>query len=483
MAKTVMSATPAVSSKDPQQQQQQQHPPRYNHGRMKMAARNSTPSSASSSSAAAAAAAADAAAVVAAATLPQCKVKRNYACSKCAYYTQNPRSFLHHQKNVHAERLKVYECSHCLYASKHSQKLHRHVQMVHQRNKGKHGNSKNKGDGGDGDKQRLLVPPVRIRVVPRQEKYAERQLGELVIVEDVDVPQQQEDASAAAADEEDPEAEEEEEDPEADVEAETDGRDDELEEMEEEEVVEEEEEDDDGEVEEDEDGGAGDARLRDDDCRMDVGSSREPSPPQPAPAQQASRAASAAPKHGKKQYKVEKQSATFIRCSVCPFGSHSQTLVNRHEKTAHLKKKFFRCMKCNYVTHMRARYTKHVKYHTMPMIKCDDCDFRTPYKWNLDRHNRNHSTVAPGTYKCSHCSFSADIKQSLTVHETNHHVPPVGGVFPVAGAHRRRYRVGASDAPGSSVAGTEVSVVSRRCITSLCYVFPLSSQGSSAFRP
>lgn len=450
MAKTVSSAPSAGSSS-----RDHQPPSRYHHGRPKVPARHTAPSSASSSSSSsAAAAAADAAAMIAAVTLPQCKVKRNYACSKCAYYTQNPRSFLHHQKNVHAERLKVYECSYCLYASKHSQKLHRHVQMVHQSNKGKHGNSKDKGGGGD-NKQRLLVPPVRIRVLPRQEKYAERRLGELVIVEeDVDVQRRQQQQQQAEE-----VAEPEEEDLEADVEAETDGRDDEMEEMEEEEVIEEEEADDE-EVEEEEAlvDDDDDVHLQDD-YSMDVGSSREPSPPpapSPAPAQHPARAPSA-PKH-KKQYRVEKQSATFIRCSVCPFGSHSQTLVNRHEKTAHLKKKFFRCMKCNYVTHMRARYTKHVKYHTMPMIKCDDCDFRTPYKWNLDRHNRNHSTVAPGTYKCSHCSFSADIKQSLTVHETNHHVPPVGGVFPVAGAHRRRYRVGASDAPGSSVAGTEVRV-------------------------
>jgi hypothetical protein len=56
--------------------------------------------------------------------------------------------------------------------------------------------------------------------------------------------------------------------------------------------------------------------------------------------------------------------------------SKSQTLVARHERIVHLKKKFYRCAKCNYVTHMKARYTKHVKYHSMPMIKCEMCDFR-----------------------------------------------------------------------------------------------------------
>lgn len=91
---------------------------------------------------------------------------------------------------------------------------------------------------------------------------------------------------------------------------------------------------------------------------------------------------------------------------------------------SHLRGKFFRCVKCNYITNVRARFTKHVKYHSMPMIKCDTCDFRTPYKWNLDRHTRNHG--GGGAFQCQVCNFTADIRQSLTVHETNHHEPPVG---------------------------------------------------------
>lgn len=101
--------------------------------------------------------------------------------------------------------------------------------------------------------------------------------------------------------------------------------------------------------------------------------------------------------------------------------------------------KYFSCSKCHYVTHIRSRYTKHVKYHSMPMIKCTICDFRTPYKWNLDRHMKNHGGT--GSFHCSMCNFTADIKQSLTVHEMNHHTPPVNQAVSV----RRRNRVGASD--------------------------------------
>lgn len=385
--------------------------------------------------------------------LPQCKVKRNYACAKCTYYTQNPRSFLHHQKNVHAERLRVYECSQCLYASRHSQKLHRHVQMVHQPNKKKIPNIKSYGHTEESTTP-LLVPPVRIRVPRFDKPYDEQKLSDLVIVEDVDVDDVEPHSDVDGVDDFEEEEVGEEEADDAQNEQDHDVMDEEVadgdqeeddggEEEEEEEEQEEEEEDVDEEEDEEEeqDGeevyGSDDALVDQDQLSVTIVS------PPPIP-----------PKLLQK-----KHSSTYVRCSVCSFGSHSQTLVNRHEKTAHLKKKFFRCMKCNYVTHMRARYTKHVKYHTMPMIKCDDCDFSTPYKWNLDRHNRNHSTINPGTYKCSHCSFSADIKQSLTVHETNHHVPPVGGVPSTATPNRRRARVGASDAPGSAVDGTEVRII------------------------
>ncbi|XP_029049769.2 zinc finger protein 91-like isoform X4 [Osmia bicornis bicornis] len=126
--------------------------------------------------------------------------------------------------------------------------------------------------------------------------------------------------------------------------------------------------------------------------------------------------------------KEHKQKGKFIRdtgnrCSMCSYVSLNSRDLETHQRVHHLKRRFFRCAKCSYVTHVRARYTKHVKYHSMPMIKCDACDFRTPYKWNLDRHTRNHG--GGGAFQCRACNFTADIRQSLTVHETNHHEPPV----------------------------------------------------------
>lgn len=110
----------------------------------------------------------------------------------------------------------------------------------------------------------------------------------------------------------------------------------------------------------------------------------------------------------------------LIKCSLCEFSNIYRAKLIEHERSEHNKTKFFRCEKCSYVTHIKARFSKHVKYHSMPMIKCVMCDFRTPYKWNLDRHMKNHGGA--GSFKCSACNFTADIKQSLTVHEMNHHV-------------------------------------------------------------
>lgn len=95
----------------------------------------------------------------------------------------------------------------------------------------------------------------------------------------------------------------------------------------------------------------------------------------------------------------------------------------------------FVCESCGYATVLKARFTKvitpkckifyfctqheilfsplqHVKYHSMPYIKCEFCDFRTQYTWNLDRHMKNHNSL--GKMECPLCNFTCDMKQSLT---------------------------------------------------------------------
>jgi hypothetical protein len=284
--------------------------------------------------------------------LPQCKIKRNYTCNHCSFYTQNPRTYLYHLKDEHKERIRVYECPKCVYASKHSQKLQRHIHMVH---------VVGRQNAKLGKKLPLLAPKSLPPPPPLTRAGPSGAVASTSRAEDEAADDTDDDEGLVMSLEGEEPAEE-------------------LEEMDDcEEEGEEEEED----------------EMMLDNSGQNSSTENDPEPG---------------------------TSSEEIKCTICPFTSHSRTLVQRHENIAHLKKKFFRCTKCNYVTHMKARFTKHVKYHSMPMIKCDLCDFRTPYKWNLDRHYKNHQ--GDGEFKCPMCNFTADIKQSLTVHVQNHHLTP-----------------------------------------------------------
>lgn len=294
--------------------------------------------------------------------LPQCKVKRNYACNLCNYFTQNPRQHLHHLRDVHNEKVKIYECKDCLYASRHFQKLARHMRIVHD----KDDNIVQSNSISDAVKEATLRRPRKRSRRPMDEMY-EEDYGDAIIDDIIDELNQ--------------------------------------------------------------------------------------TPPSP-------------PIENNNNQNQKTRSPNKLKCSLCPFTTRHQGHLTRHERQDHIKTKFFRCVKCSYVTHIKARFTKHVKYHSMPMIKCDLCDFRTPYKWNLDRHNKNHN--GHGAFKCCACNFTADIKQSLTVHEMNHHVPPVGQAAAAGlGVGRRRNKVGASDSTAMMVSATPSNTDVENCNSDL----------------
>lgn len=269
-------------------------------------------------------------------SLPQCKIKRNYSCNNCSYFTQNPRHFLAHLRDTHGEKIIINECKHCLYASRHYQKLVRHMKMVHGSTEGLEEQAQSR---------------KRASQLAREQKKRKIQ------------------HSMGSADE------------------------------------------------------------------TATNSSSVPSIMTNKPVTHTNE---------RNQMNSEILNQKFLKCTLCAFTTLYRTQIVEHERDEHNKTKFFRCQKCSYVTHIKARFSKHVKYHSMPMIKCVMCDFRTPYKWNLDRHMKNHGGAGP--FKCSACNFTADIKQSLTVHEMNHHVPPVGHASGMSMA-RRRNKVGGTDIP------------------------------------
>lgn len=237
--------------------------------------------------------------------LPQCKIKRNYSCNNCSYFTQNPRHFLAHLRDVHGEKIIINECKHCLYASRHYQKLVRHMKMVHGSTEGLEEQAQSRKRASQMAREQKKR---KLQSMEDSAPMALMQMAPMALVHKMPTPS----------------------------------------------------------------------------LSPDI------------------------PNH------------KLLKCTVCEFTTLYRAQLVEHERDEHNKTKFFRCEKCSYVTHIKARFSKHVKYHSMPMIKCIMCDFRTPYKWNLDRHMKNHGGAGP--FKCSACNFTADIKQSLTVHEMNHHV-------------------------------------------------------------
>ena len=83
------------------------------------------------------------------------------------------------------------------------------------------------------------------------------------------------------------------------------------------------------------------------------------------------------------------------------------------------KKRDFCCSLCGYSTHVQYLFKKHLKYHNAPKIKCDLCDFESPYSWNVERHARSHRLN--GAYKCIRCNFSSEKPQGITIHVNQHH--------------------------------------------------------------
>lgn len=238
--------------------------------------------------------------------LPQCKIKRNYSCNNCSFFTQNPRKFLVHLRDKHGEKIVINECKHCLYASRHYQKLVRHMKMVHGSTEG----INEPGHFRRREKRRRMSQETRVKShLPTYPQAARNNAPDLAtlnqmfqfqnqlqLLQQAQMLQQQQSQQQQQA----------------------------LQQQQQE---------------------SQDAMSDDD---MDAAVTLSP--------------------NGTKIFK----------CTVCEFSHVEESHLMQHEKDEHADVQFYRCEKCSYVTHIKARFSKHVKYHSMPMIKCMLCDFRTP---------------------------------------------------------------------------------------------------------
>ncbi|KAH8319075.1 hypothetical protein KR067_007239, partial [Drosophila pandora] len=296
--------------------------------------------------------------------LPQCKIRRNYSCNQCAFFTQNPRSHLSHLRDVHGERIVINECKLCLYASRHFQKLVRHMKMVHGCSDdggtpGSSGQMKGKRNLSREARKRRLEESIEVpsASAPSLDPNLVKMLQNGPSLEQLKAELQQQEQLLLSN-------------------VQAYNRQQEVQQLQQ--IVE----------------------SHDNIFSMAFEYQLKLMPP-------------------KQQGTTGKMDGNSSSDSEEPPQSPTTEVLELPPGVEQ-----FQCHKCSYSTPIRARFKKHVKYHSMPLIKCSSCDFHTPYKWNLDRHTKNHG--AHGHFKCSVCDFSTDIKQSLTIHELNHHVPTVG---------------------------------------------------------
>lgn len=246
------------------------------------------------------------------ANLPQCKIKRNYSCNNCPFFTQNPRKFLVHLRDVHGEKIVINDCKFCLYASRHYQKLVRHMKMVHGSTEG----ISEPGHFRRREKRRRVSADARTKHMPKQS---------------VSFP-----ASTAAA---------------AAVPKTTDLN--AINQM---------------------------LQLQTQlqlQLQAQLQSQYQEALPVDVPSDDEMASLDLT-----LTVNISPNGTKVFKCILCEFSSTEESQLIQHEKDEHEGTNFYRCQKCSYVTHINARFNKHVKYHSMPMIKCILCDFRTPVRLN-----------------------------------------------------------------------------------------------------
>jgi hypothetical protein len=235
------------------------------------------------------------------ANLPQCKIKRNYSCTHCPFFTQNPRKFLVHLRDIHGEKIVINECKFCLYASRHYQKLVRHMKMVHGSTEG----INEPGHFRRREKRRRMSADAR-------QKQLQKQMPTLpsstrTTVNDLSTLNQM-------------------------------------------------------------------IQLQNQlhmQLQAQLQNQYQESLPQDIPSDDEMASLDLT-------MNISPNGTKIFKCILCDFSAMDESQLIQHEQDEHSGTKFYRCKKCSYVTHINARFNKHVKYHSMPMIKCMLCDFRTP---------------------------------------------------------------------------------------------------------
>ncbi|XP_053621826.1 zinc finger protein 761-like [Plodia interpunctella] len=119
----------------------------------------------------------------------------------------------------------------------------------------------------------------------------------------------------------------------------------------------------------------------------------------------------------------ETESVEVFTCDQCNYKTHFKWNLRAHNRKHNLVKQF-KCVHCEYETAYRHNYLKHSRTHenkekTPVFYKCDKCTFVTKFEGHIARHlAKIHNEVTDTAYKCEMCDFSTRVRWRLNIHRT-----------------------------------------------------------------
>ncbi|KAL4714839.1 hypothetical protein ACJJTC_002698 [Scirpophaga incertulas] len=123
-------------------------------------------------------------------------------------------------------------------------------------------------------------------------------------------------------------------------------------------------------------------------------------------------------KSGKPRLKKLKFRRLF--CEPCGLKFATKKLLEEHRESLHDKDdKSWVCEVCGKVFIHRGSLTSHVRSHLPPRFGCDQCDYKTWNKYDLNKHILIHK--GEKLYQCQYCSQSYYTSSNMTSHIRRSH--------------------------------------------------------------
>ena len=109
-------------------------------------------------------------------------------------------------------------------------------------------------------------------------------------------------------------------------------------------------------------------------------------------------------------------------CEDCGFESTSKRKFKVHIKENHKERKMHICHICPYKSIKNGNVKKHIEHvHEGIRISCHQCDKKFTQHSDLDNHRvKAHGVIIDTVMKCDECEFTTPYRKFFTVHKKKH---------------------------------------------------------------